>query len=361
MDNKPIKVLLIEDNPADAFRLRRTLTKATSAQFELAHAKRLGQALQRLGEESFDLVLLDLTLPDSQGLEAFAKIQAQVPEAPIVVLTGLDDEALAIKVVQEGAQDYWVKGSLDNNLLVRSCRYAIERQRRLRQRADFLAMFAHDIKNPLGVILGYAGMLRKMGGPSLEQEDMVRRLEVNARAALSLVANYLDLSKIEAGRLILVKKPLGLNELLSRVGQQYEAEAQRQHITLEFHLQQELPAVEGDALALERVFANLVHNALKFTPKLGRVTIRSGQQNSEVVVAVADTGPGIASEEVPFVFEKYRRAAVGQSREGVGLGLFIVKALVEAHAGRVEVESTPGQGSCFSVYLPVASAAQAQA
>jgi PAS domain S-box-containing protein len=240
------------------------------------------------------------------------------------------------------------------------CRDISAKKELERQQVDFLAMLIHDIKNPLSVILGYAGALRQVGELSSEQEGMVRRLEINTQAALLLVNNYLDFSKVGARRLTLIKQPLGLNDLLRRVVRQYEAEAQRQNIALEFHLQQELPAVEADALALERVFANLVHNALKFTPKLGQVMISSGQQNGEVAAAVADTGPGIAPEEVPAIFEKYRRAATGRHREGTGLGLFIAKALVEAHGGRIEVESTVGRGSCFSVFLPTSPANQAE-
>jgi signal transduction histidine kinase len=109
-------------------------------------------------------------------------------------------------------------------------------------------------------------------------------------------------------------------------------------------------------MALERVFANLMHNALKFTPERGRVKVSSSRQKDEVVVAVADTGLGIAPEEMPLIFEKYQRAAATQRREGTGLGLSVVKALVGAHGGRVEVESTLGRGTCFSVFLPIVSA-----
>jgi len=154
------------------------------------------------------------------------------------------------------------------------------------QRADFLAMLTHDIKNPLGIILGYAEILLEETRErnSLAEEDLLQRLKSNVLLVHSLVTNYLDISKIEAGHLTLVKEPLGLNNILHQVGQQYEAEAQRCHLTLEFHLQQELPVVEGDTLALERVFANLVHNALKFTPERGRVTVSSAYQDGEVVV-----------------------------------------------------------------------------
>jgi signal transduction histidine kinase len=118
-------------------------------------------------------------------------------------------------------------------------------------------------------------------------------------------------------------------------------------------LQKQAPWVEGDPLALERIFANLIYNALKFTPKEGRVTISSASQGGEVAVTVADTGPGMLPEEIPLLFEKYRQANGGQRKEGSGLGLFIVKTLVEAHQGRVEVESKLGAGASFRILLPL--------
>ncbi len=215
---------------------------------------------------------------------------------------------------------------------------------------------AHDIKSPLGNILGYSALLLdqiKERKTTEEEEEILLRLQSNAVTPHALVTNSLELSRIEAGRLTLGKQPLAVKDLLRRVGQQYEVESQRRRITLEFHLQDELPAIEADALALERIFANLLHNALKFTPELGRITISSARQRDEMVVmAVADTGPGLAEEEVATIFEKYRQARSTSLQEGTGLGLSIVKALVEAHGGWVEVSSTPGQGTSFMVFLP---------
>jgi len=231
------------------------------------------------------------------------------------------------------------------------------------QRTEFLAMLTHDIRNPLGVILGYAEMLLDQAREreAHKEVDLLARLKSSALTVHSLVANYLDFSKIEAGHLTLTKEPLAVNSVLGQVGQQYEAEAQRRCLTLEVRLQDVLPWVKGDPLALERVFANLLSNALKFTPAGGRVRVSSAQQNGEVVVTVADTGPGIAAEDLPFLFEKYHRAAATQQHEGVGLGLFIAKALVAAHGGRIEVESTPGSGTSFAVFLPIALAEKTEA
>jgi signal transduction histidine kinase len=129
MADTPLRVLLLEDDPDDAFLLRDVLEESASGQFTLEHVTRLADAIERIGAERFDVVLSDLSVPDSQGLDTFLGIRNVARDMPIVVLTGLDDEAVAVRAVKEGAQDYLTKGRLDGPLLVRSLRYAIERQR----------------------------------------------------------------------------------------------------------------------------------------------------------------------------------------------------------------------------------------
>jgi PAS domain S-box-containing protein len=224
-----------------------------------------------------------------------------------------------------------------------------------RQRGEFLAMLTHDIKSPLSVVLGYADLLieERDTQTAEERENDLRQLRENVNTVFSLVDNYLNLSQIEDGRLSLQKEPLELNTLLTQVGQRYETEARQRRIKLKFNLQKELPPIEGDPIALSRVVGNLVDNALKFTPQAGNITVSSFRRNGEVIASIADTGPGIPSEEVPLLFEKYQRGSTGRNVEGTGLGLFIVKALVEAHGGHIEVKSTQDRGASFSVVLPI--------
>ena len=217
-----------------------------------------------------------------------------------------------------------------------------------RQRADFLATLTHDIRTPITVILGYTEML-------LENEKVLERVRNNALSLHALVTNYLDLSRIEAGTLVLTQEPLSLNEVLRRVGDQYTPEAERRGIHVSFALQEKLPLVSGAAVALERVFANIVTNAIKFTPSGGSITIRSELRGNEVVVTIADTGPGIPVEERTAIFEKYRTVGKGVGQEGTGLGLFIVKSLVETHNGRVAIDCPESGGTEVIVSLPVMS------
>jgi PAS domain S-box-containing protein len=486
--DEPQTLLLVEDNPGDARLIRDALVAASSAQFTCVQVERLSEALTRLAERQFAVVLLDLSLPDSWGVDTIKQVQACAPEVPIVVLTGLNDEEFAIKAVQEGAQDYLVKGQWESRTLIRALRYAVERQRLRqelrtseeryrnlfenasdaivsftpagniidvnrgletmlgwtraelidqpyrkiltptsagvmeervyralagepspalpdiveleavrrdttvmpieirddilsdpqgqpigilvmardisvrraleRQRAEFLAMLTHDIKNPLTALMGYADyLLEDTGkGDSAKRGEVLPWIKSNAFTILSLVNNYLDLSRIEDQQLNLHKEPVSLNDLLNRIGRQYAGEARHRQITLQLQLQKKPPWVEGDPLALERVFANLVYNALKFTPKQGKITISSASRHEEIIVTVADTGPGIPAEEVPVLFGKYQRAAGARRKDGTGLGLFIVKTLVEAHNGRIEVDSEAGSGTCFRIFLPLKAA-----
>jgi PAS domain S-box-containing protein len=227
-------------------------------------------------------------------------------------------------------------------------RLALERQRR-----DFLAMLTHDIKNPVGNMSGYLEVLSWRQDLDPKTRDVVTRMESSVETIRALVTNYLDLSKIEAGFLTLTKHPLDLNAVLARVTEQYEVEAGRRQITLEARLNTNLPTIEGDPVALERVFANLVSNAVKFTPAAGRVTLASHCDTNTVAVMVSDTGPGITRDEQPSLFQPYRQTATGRAQVGTGMGLFIAKSVVEAHGGTVGVSSEIGSGTTFTVTLPV--------
>ena len=231
-----------------------------------------------------------------------------------------------------------------------------------RQRAEFLSLLTHDIKKPLATILACAEMvLEEVNQRRLAEEvDLLEKLRGNVLTIDTLVTNYLYFSKIEVGQLTLAHLPVDIQQVLRRVEQRYEAEAQRKHILLAIHCERGFPCLAGDPFALERAFANLVENALKFTSEHGRVTVQATHRDSAITVSVADTGPGIPRETLPIVLDKSRRAHPSGSLAGTGLGLFVAKTLVEAHGGQVEVESAPDCGSCVVVSLPLVSATKAE-
>ena len=217
MSRKPIRTLLVEDNPGDARLMREMLAEVAEGQFELVAVGSLRQAVQHLFAERFGVVLLDLSLPDSQGLETFTRLQGQSARTPIVVLTGLDDETLAVKAVQKGAQDYLIKGQADGNLLVRSMRYAIERnavrqelkranqkileqqksvieEERLKVLLQMAGATAHELNQPLAVLLGFIGLLKKENFDPNKRAPYLSEIEEAGKSIARIVS---QIQKIE--------------------------------------------------------------------------------------------------------------------------------------------------------------------
>jgi signal transduction histidine kinase len=227
------------------------------------------------------------------------------------------------------------------------------------ERADFIDMLAHDVQNRLFVILNYTDILRERAQERSSHEDreVLDSLKGNCLALHELITTSLNLGQLHARFSMLHKVPVDVNTILDRVFQQFMPEAERRRISLDRSLAESLPPIEGDSLALERVFANLLHNALKFTPASGRVMLTSHQRADGIVVAVADTGPGIAADDALLLTsaEEPAGAAASGARR---LGLRIVRALVSVHSGRIEVRSAPQAGSCVSIHFRPARAAR---
>jgi signal transduction histidine kinase len=213
-------------------------------------------------------------------------------------------------------------------------------------------MITHDIKVPLTVILGYTEMLTDPEPPHDQiPPDILTRIRESGEKIHALVCNFVDLSRIEAGRLTIDRRPCDLHAMLSHVLEQHGASARRKNITLALEADVMTPLL-ADEPQLERVVTNLVANAIKYTPSGGQITVVTGRENGRVTIAFRDTGRGIPADELPHLFEKYRRVREAKRTEGTGLGLFIAKTIVDAHGGDIRVESEPGAGSTFTLLLP---------
>ena len=222
-------------------------------------------------------------------------------------------------------------------------------------RMDLVSALAHDIKNPLGIILGYTeNMMQRLAERNDDREsvEVLERIRYNGQRIVNLVTGFLDASKAEVGDLQIVKRPVSINPLLQVVVRQQEWEIQRKGLTLALKLDENLPEVAGDANQFDRVFRNLIGNAIKFTPAGGSIIVSSAREGNYVSVAVKDTGIGIPADEIPLLFSRFQRLKGSGKIEGSGLGLFIVKTIVEAHKGTVRAESS-GQGATFTVRIPV--------
>ena len=361
-EGQRLKILLVEDDAGDAMLLRQMLAQR-SAEFDLTHVTRLDGALVRSHQQRFDVILLDLSLEDSEGIETFTTLRDGGSTAPIVVLTGFDDETTAVQAVREGAQDYLVKGRVDADLLVRAIRYAIERQKTLaelenanRQISDFTAMMAHDLRSPLVNVIAIGDMLNEgLFGPLAdEQKKWLGRVVSSGHKLVALVTNFLDLSKLEAGEMQVIKRPADLAQLLTAMRDNYQLLARKKEITLKTNLPCFPVLIDADVARLEQVLTNLLSNALKFSLVGGDIELGATLAGSEARVWIKNTGAGIAADEIDHLFEKYKQTTSGKSsaEQGSGLGLVICKLIVEAHGGRIWVESEEIKGTTFTFTIP---------
>ena len=418
----PIRVLLVEDNVGDARLVQEHLRDADGEQpFALESLPTLREAVASLAGGRPDVVLLDLSLPDSFGLETLARWQLTAPELPVIVLTGSDDEALAVAAVREGAQDYLVKGRIDGDLLAQAIRYAIERKRvqedlrlvndelerrveartaelrdsnqRLqseiaertlaqqqaaellqreqearqmvesanRSKDEFLAILSHELRTPLNAILGWSEILRA-GEPSRsEVREGIEVIERNARAQARLVEDVLEVSRIICGKVRLRVGPVDLSSVIDAALASARPTAAAKGVSLRRVVDAMSAPVQGDADRLQQVVWNLLSNAIKFTPAGGTVTIRASPANAQASIEVVDTGLGIKADFLPFVFDRFRQfdGSITRSHGGLGLGLSITRHLVEMHDGHISARSDgDGKGAAFMVLLPLSAAVE---
>lgn len=238
----------------------------------------------------------------------------------------------------------------DSRSRERSTQAARARERRMKS----LSGISHDVKNPLGIIQSLATLLLDGDAGALNegQADLVRRIHANTRYVITLALNLIDAARIDAGHLALQRRPVDFGDVVEDSLLLARSAADIKKVALDCYIEPGLPIAHVDVVQIERVIANVVGNAIKFTPTGGRVTVSVRCSTDAIVLTVADNGPGIAPGEIESVFEIYRRNTRGAGTDGSGLGLFIVKAIVEAHGGTVGISSMIGQGTTVTITLP---------
>jgi GAF domain-containing protein len=231
-------------------------------------------------------------------------------------------------------------------------------------KSQFLANMSHELRTPLNAILGYTELMADgaYGEPSEKMLGILKRLEANGRHLLGLINDVLDLSKIEAGQLVLELSDYCIQDIAQTVRSTLEPLAADKKLGFKVEMAGELPPGHGDGRRLTQVLINLVGNAIKFTDA-GEVAIKAEANNGSFHVSVRDTGPGISSADQARLFQEFQQAdnAITKKKGGTGLGLAISKRIIEMHGGRIWVESQPGQGSTFTFTLPVIVERQVEA
>ena len=375
MDPKTTQVLLIEDNPGDADLVRLRLVEGASP-VSVNCVNRLADGLASLTVETPSVVLLDLNLPDSRGAETFRRVRDHAPHVPVVVLSGRDDEDLAMRAVNQGVQDYLVKSDLSSKHLERAIRYAVERQALLRAleiaqqqqlefKNQFLSHVSHELRTPLTCIHQYVTLLLDglSGAMTPEQTDHLKTVLKSVNQLHAMLRDLLEATRAEGGKMRIEPRCIALGELVQQTIAMMRPMADEKKVGLELGLDQRLPLVHADPDRVLEVLMNLVDNAIKFTPAEGSVMVQASMVEADpgyVYISVSDTGRGISPEAKTLIFERLYQDpdSIDNNRSGLGLGLFICREIVRLHEGRIWISSELGQGSTFSFTLPVYSLAK---
>jgi signal transduction histidine kinase len=382
---KALRMILVEDSDDDALLLLRALR---AGGFEVDHRRVCDREdLQAaLGEGSWDLVISDYTLPTFDAPAALSMVRAHAPDLPFIVVSGTVGEDLTVAAIKAGAQDYLMKDklarlpiSVERELREareraqhRAARAATEQALLDKQRAEasslaktrFLAHMSHELRTPLNAILGFSELLeQELSGPlTAQQREFVGHVLTGGRHLLRLITDILDLSKIEAGKLELELERVTFETLATGVGEILYQLAAERGVQLTLDIPPRLPELTADPVRLKQILYNLLSNGIKFTPLGGHVGLRADVADDEFVIRVADTGSGIAAEDLSKVFNEFEQATADSyaKARGTGLGLALSRRLVELHGGTIEVESELGRGSIFRVRLPLSGPARVE-
>lgn len=366
------RILVVDDSPDNVFLIQTILEEEGYA---ISTAADGASALAQIEESPPDLVLLDVMMPGMDGFEVTKRIRqnTNLSFIPILLITAHDKPSVA-QGLDMGADDFIRKPVEVDELMARvrsllRLKHSVdERDQIARQREDYVSRLTHDLRTPLVaadrmLLLFQQGALGEMS--STMQEAIVTMARSNQNL-LQMVNTLLEVYRFEAGRKTLSFLPVDLHQLLQEVIKELTPLALEKQLLLQGEFADEKPVnkVMGDRLELHRLFTNLIGNAIKFTDT-GTITVRlhpasasaiSSQQQSSsnyVAVEIEDTGPGIAKEEQAVLFERFRQG--NHKRSGSGLGLYLSRRIVEAHQGMIQLNSEPGKGSVFIVYLPMRS------
>jgi sigma-B regulation protein RsbU (phosphoserine phosphatase) len=374
MNHDDTHVLLIEDNPGDADLVRLRLVEADYAA-NISSVSRLSDGLSSMAELQPSVVLLDLNLPDSRGADTYRKVLAQAPDVPVVILSGQDDEVLAMNALHQGVQDYLVKGDMTSRQLERAMRYAIERQalihsleisrrQQLEFKNQFLSHVSHELRTPLTCIHQFVTILLDglAGEINPEQRDHLRTALNSVHQLQAMIRDLLEATRAESKKIVIEPRCIAITDVIQQAVSMMAATAEKRQVSLDVGLESKSPMVYADPDRVLQIVINLIDNGIKFTPPGGSVLVRACTTVANpnmVYVSVSDTGCGIGAETKALIFDRLYQEpnSTDDNRAGLGLGLFIAKELVELHGGRMWVVSEVGKGSNFSFTLPLYSLA----
>ncbi|MBD2594952.1 response regulator [Nostoc spongiaeforme FACHB-130] len=390
MQKTIIRVLLVEDSPSDAKLLHQIFTHTVQHKLEMVHVEQLSEAINlSLSEnnlkvnnlenvnfqpDKFDVVLMDLGLPDSFGLDTLKAYRAAVPDIPVVVLTGLDDEELAMQALAEGAQDYLVKDQITIQRLVQAIRYAIEREEilnKLREseeisrqalvkeqqlnelKSNFVAMVSHEFRNPMTTIRTAIDILQNHNNMDEARRNIYfERVQDALNHMLQLLDEVLFLSKSETAKLEYKPAPLNLISFCQEITEVMQMKAAGQKNII-FNNAGKCNLIYMDEELIYCILTNLISNAVKYSPPQSNIWFNLILEDDMAIFQIKDEGIGIPETDQVNLFQTFYRASNARRIQGTGLGLAMVKQCVDLHGGEISLESQQDVGTTVIVKLPL--------
>lgn len=377
-NQKVIRIVLIEDSPADAD-LVKEYVKDQPGGFEVEHFFTLAEAFSYIKNSSnVDVIISDLNLPDSFGQDTITKLSSTFPNIPLVILTGNEDQNIALNSLNTNVQEFIVKGDISPSFFPRMIRYALKRkeydlqksqalakdlallaeaENSLQLRDEFMSIASHELKTPITslklqieVVSTLLEKLKK-NEISLDQiTGLLAKADIQVDRMTNLVNTLLDISRINSGKFHLNKKLVSINEILDNTLEALKEDFKKSNVEIKLNIHNQFLG-NWDSNRLEQVFINLLTNAKKYAPQ-SPIEINVFQHDNKVTIEVKDFGPGIKKEDQARIFNRFERVTETTKVSGLGLGLYISKQIVDAHAGRIWLESDIDQGCKFTVELP---------
>jgi signal transduction histidine kinase len=322
------------------------------------------ECLQKARSAVFDLILLDVNMPKLDGYEVIKQLKRMphLKHTPVVFLTGYGTSPANIESgYLLGSTEYWTKPIAVQELevRVRAILRIAEAEKKLRDAQEvFISMIIHDLRSPLSGIVGFAEFLEEEKDkfePHLV--EMVDAIGSSADLMLTIVADFLEITRLEMGESKIQRVQVSLSDIIDRCILRYSAAQREKSLQVKTHVS-ELPTIFADPDRMDVVFNHLLDNAIRFTPENGSISITANAEAGSVVVTVTDTGTGISDQDIPMLFDKMRIATPESKRAGsrTGLGLPICKGIIELHGGTLSVQSKKGKGTIFTITLPLKAA-----
>lgn len=356
---KTCRVLLVEDDPDHRDLILSKISKVAWFPVKVQWESLASEGISILKSGRFDIVLLDLSLPDSRPEDTLRAFADEFPALPIVVLTSLADEDLVENAISWGAQDFLDKSTVTSELMARSLRYAIKRKEslnHLRKQNEALRTFshtvAHEVKSPLQSVVTALHLIRESALPKDEKNTLGRLVDLGIDSTThltNLVNELLAFAKYDGENF--AKQPVELSALVEDVIREVRAF----HVMddAEVIVEGEMPVVMGAALQLRQVVLNLISNAFKYRDERPlKVTVSAKLQKNGWMISIEDNGVGISETDLPKVSNLFYRVSGHSEIPGTGIGLSFSKQIIERHGGYLEVESKLGEGSQFSFFIP---------